>query len=93
MFKNDPKRPKKKLDKEFQDKNKPLQEKLKREEGLGQWTYVVNGWLIDPLIRDRAQLMVEKKTEKTDKPAATQEENKEEPALPELPANVPVPDK
>lgn len=55
---------KKKLDKEFQDKNKQLQDKLAQEKSLSQWTYVVNGWLIDPLIRDRAQLMVEKKIEK-----------------------------
>jgi hypothetical protein len=75
---------KKKLDKEFDDKNKPLQEKLKREKSVAQWTYVVNGWLIDPLIRDRSQLMVDKKSEK---PADTKEEKKEEPALPELPAN------
>jgi hypothetical protein len=79
---------KKKLDKEFQDKNKPLQEKLKREESLGQWTYVVNGWLVDPLIRDRAQLMVEKKAEKA---ADAKEDKKEEPALPGLPTNATPP--
>ncbi|MGO8701822.1 MAG: DUF4340 domain-containing protein [Limisphaerales bacterium] len=75
---------KKKLDKEFEDKNKPLQAKLKREQSLGQWTYVVNGWLIDPLIRDRAQLMVEKKPEKA---ADSKEEKKEESAPFELPTN------
>jgi hypothetical protein len=75
---------KKKLDKEFEDKNKPLQAKLKREQSLAQWTYVVNGWLIDPLIRDRAQLMVEKKTEKA---ADAKDEKKEESAPFELPAS------
>jgi hypothetical protein len=75
---------KKKLDKEFEDKNKPLQAKLKREQSLGKWTYVVNGWLIDPLIRDRAQLMVEKKSEKA---ADAKDEKKEEPSPFELPAN------
>ena len=55
---------KKKLDKEFQDKLKPLQDKLRQEKSLDKWTYMVNNWLIDPLIRDRAQLMVEKKTRK-----------------------------
>jgi hypothetical protein len=59
-----------KLDKEFQDKTKPLQEKLNKEKALGKWTYLVNSWLVDPVIRDRAQLMVEKKTEKTDESAA-----------------------
>jgi hypothetical protein len=72
---------KKKLDKEFQDKNKPLQDKLKREQALGQWTYLVNNWLIDPLIRDRAQLMVEKKSDAAQAPA---EEKKDEPAPPDL---------
>jgi hypothetical protein len=57
---------KKKLDKEFQDKLKPLQDKLKQEQALDKWTYVVNSWLIDPLIRDRGQLMVDKKDEKKD---------------------------
>ena len=57
---------KKKWDKEFQDKLKPMQEKLKQEQSLDKWTYVVNSWLIDPLIRDRAQLMVEKKDGKKD---------------------------
>jgi hypothetical protein len=53
-----------KLDKEFQDKTKPLQDKLNKEKALAKWTYVVNTWLVDPLIRDRAQLMVDKTTEK-----------------------------
>ena len=38
---------------------------------MGQWVYVVNSGLVDPLIRDRAQLLVEKKEEKpADNPAA-----------------------
>ena len=57
---------KKALDKEFQDKLKTLQDKLHQEKSLDHWTYVVNNWLIDPLIRTRAQLMVEKKVEKKD---------------------------
>jgi len=76
-----------KFDKEFQDKNKSLQAKLAQEKSLGQWTYVVNGWLIDPLIRDRSQLMVEKKTEKT---AATSEA-KPDAVLPDSTLPDPVP--
>jgi len=53
-----------KLDKEFQDKTKPLQEKLDKEKALAKWTYLVNTWVVEPLIRDRAQLMVEKNTDK-----------------------------
>ena len=50
-----------KLDKEFADKKKQLEEKLKQEKALEKWTYLVAKWTIDPLLRDRAQLMVEKK--------------------------------
>jgi hypothetical protein len=51
---------KKKLDKEFSDKLKLMEDKLKQEAALDHWTYLVNNWLIDPLIRDRAQLMLDK---------------------------------
>jgi hypothetical protein len=54
----------KKLDKEFQDKTKELQDKLTKEKGFSPWVYIVSSSLVDPLIRDRAQLMVEKKEEK-----------------------------
>ncbi|HUD46310.1 MAG TPA: DUF4340 domain-containing protein [Candidatus Baltobacteraceae bacterium] len=63
---------KKRLDKEFADKTKPLVAKLDQEKALDKWTFVVNSWLIDPLIRDRAQLLVEKKDEKKDAGAASQ---------------------
>ncbi|MGP8199799.1 MAG: DUF4340 domain-containing protein [Limisphaerales bacterium] len=63
---------KKALDKEFQDKLKTLQTKLQQEKSLNGWTYLVNNWLIDPLIRTRAQLMVEKNTgKKNDKKQAS----------------------
>jgi hypothetical protein len=52
---------KKKLDKEFLDNTKKLSDKLHQEKALNKWTYVVNSWLIDPMIRGRSQLMVEKK--------------------------------
>jgi hypothetical protein len=53
-----------KLDKEFADKQKPLQEKLANEQKLDKWTYLVSSWTVDPLVRNRAELMVEKKEEK-----------------------------
>jgi hypothetical protein len=59
-----------KLDKEFQDKTKTLQDKLNKEKALGSWTYLVNTWLVDPLIRDRSQLMVDKSAEKKEDAAA-----------------------
>jgi hypothetical protein len=77
-----------KLDKEFQDKIKPLQEKLNQEKALAKWTYLVNTWLVDPLIRARAQLMVEKTTEKKDEkgaPEAKSADTNEPEAVPPLP--------
>jgi hypothetical protein len=62
-----------KLDKEFQEKTKTLQDRLKKEQALAKWTYLVNGWLVDPFIRDRAQLMVDKKTDEKKEAAAAPE--------------------
>ncbi len=53
-----------KLDKEFADKQKPLQEKLASEQKLDKWTYVVSGWTVNPLVRNRAELLEDKKEEK-----------------------------
>ena len=78
-----------KLDKEFQEKSKTMQEKLKKESSLVKWTYLVNTWLVDPFIRDRAQLMVDKQAEKKDGAAAPNATPAPEPAepnfIPELP--------
>jgi hypothetical protein len=63
---------KKRLDKEFLDKIKQFAAKLDQEKSLDKWTYVVNSWLMDPLIRDRSQLMVEKKDEKKEAGAASE---------------------
>jgi hypothetical protein len=52
-----------KLDKEFKDKQQKLEEKLKQEQGLGKWTYLVSGWSIDALLKERSQLLAEKKDE------------------------------
>ena len=52
------------LDKEFKERTSKLEEKLKREKEYEKWTYTVAKWTIDPFLRDRAQLLVEKKEEK-----------------------------
>jgi len=57
-----------KLDKEFQEKAKTIQDRLNKEKSLANSTYLVNSWLVDPLIRERGQLMVEK-----EKPAEKKE--------------------
>ncbi|MBC8002180.1 MAG: DUF4340 domain-containing protein [Opitutaceae bacterium] len=56
-----------KLDKEFADARTKLEEKLKAEQKLSAWTYLVAKWTVDPILRDRHQLFVDKKE---DKPAA-----------------------
>jgi hypothetical protein len=71
-----------KLDKEFQEKTKQLEDKLKKEQALAKWTYLVNNWLVDPFIRDRSQLMVDKQAEKKEAAAPSDGTPTPEPADP-----------
>lgn len=48
-------------DKEFEERRKKLVEKVEREKKLETWTYLVSKTTLDPLLRDRAQLLPEKK--------------------------------
>jgi Domain of unknown function (DUF4340) len=48
-------------DKEYDDRRKKLLEKVEREKKLEPWTYLVAKTSLDPLLRDRKQLMPEKK--------------------------------
>jgi hypothetical protein len=61
-----------KLDKAFKDTQKTLEEKLAREKGYENWVYLVSSWSVDSVVKDRGQLLVEKKEEpkKEDQPAA-----------------------
>jgi hypothetical protein len=54
---------KEKLDKEFKEKNDKLQEKLKNEQRFKNWTYLVSKWTVDSLLKQRKDLMAEKKEE------------------------------
>src|SRR5438876_874591 len=74
-----------KLDKEFKEKQKKLEEKLAQEKTFENWVYLVSSWTVDPLLKERSQLMVEKKEEpkKEEKgaaaePAGTSELKKDE---------------
>src|SRR5437773_227661 len=64
---------KEKLDKEFKDKTDKLEDKLKQEKAFEKWTYLVSKWTVDPLLKERKDLLAEKKEEpkKEEKPAAT----------------------
>ena len=68
-----------KLDKEFKDKQKKFEDKLSQEQSYGKWTYLVSNWTVDSLLKERNQLMAEKKDDKT---ASTEFDKKEEPAAP-----------
>jgi hypothetical protein len=76
------------LDKEFKEKQKKLEEKLSQEKSYEKWVYLVSNWTVDSLLKERAQLLVEKKEEpkKDEQPAATDSSKKEDP--PGLPAEL-----
>jgi hypothetical protein len=65
---------KEKLDKEFKEKTDKLKEKLKTEQALQPWTYIVSKWTVDTLFKDRKDFLAEKKEEpktaETPKPPA-----------------------
>jgi hypothetical protein len=52
-----------KLDKEFKDKQKKTEEKVAQDKSFENWVYLVSNWTLDPLLKERSQLMVEKKEE------------------------------
>ena len=52
-----------KLDKEYQEKKNKLEEKLKAEKALEPWTFTVPKYTVDPLLKERKDLLVEKKEE------------------------------
>jgi hypothetical protein len=54
---------KEKLDKEFKESQKKLEEKLAHEKGFEKWVYLVSSWTVDPLLKERSQLLAEKKDE------------------------------
>jgi hypothetical protein len=70
-----------KLDKEFADQQKTAQERLEQEQGLSKWVYYVPAWIIDPLLKERKDLLSEKKEEPAPGGASTN-----------APVAIPVPD-
>jgi hypothetical protein len=70
-----------KLDKQFKEQQKKLEEKLAQEQAFQNWTYLVSSWTLEPLLKNRAQLLVEKKEE-----PKKDEQKKEEPKKDDKPA-------
>lgn len=52
------------LDQEFKEKTEKLQEKLKKEQRLDGWTYIVSKWTVENLLKNRADFL------KVEEPAA-----------------------
>jgi hypothetical protein len=69
------------LDKEFKDAQKKLEDKLAQEKASEKWIYQLSTWSLESLLKERAQLMVEKKDEKKDKDAKGDAADADEPAV------------
>jgi hypothetical protein len=52
-----------KADKAWADRQKQLAETLKHNQTFENWTYLVPGWNVDPVLKERKDLLVEKKEE------------------------------
>ncbi|MDA1278192.1 MAG: DUF4340 domain-containing protein [Verrucomicrobia bacterium] len=62
---------KERLDKEFNENRDKLIEKLKKEQSIEKWNYLVSKWTIDALLKERKDFFAEKKeATETDSPAA-----------------------
>lgn len=61
-----------KLDKEFQEKAKQLADRLKTEKEFEKWVYVVPRYTIEPMLKERRELLAEKKEEPKEEPKASQ---------------------
>jgi hypothetical protein len=79
-------------DKFWQDHQKQLDDKLKREKAFESWTYLVPAWNVDPTLKERKDLLEEKKDEKKDTKAAVTDDKKDDTPLPG-PLDVPLPEK
>ncbi|MBI3881557.1 MAG: DUF4340 domain-containing protein [Verrucomicrobia bacterium] len=53
-----------KLDKEFKEKQSKLNEKLATEKALEGWVFVVSKWNLEAVLKDRPELLEDKKEEK-----------------------------
>jgi len=54
---------KERLDKEFAEALKKKEEKLKNEQSFAKWIYVVSKWTVDPFLKERKDLLADKKEE------------------------------
>jgi len=60
------------LDKEFAEHNKTLSDKLATEKAFEKWTYLVSGWTLESLLKNRGELLPEKKSDASTNAAPTE---------------------
>jgi len=72
------------LDQEFKDKQQKLEEKLAQEKAYEKRVYLVSSWTVDSVLKERAQLLAEKKEEpkKDEKSAALEPPKTDAPPAP-----------
>jgi hypothetical protein len=81
-----------KLDKEFKDQHQKLEEKLTQDQAYEKRVYLVSSWTVDSLLKERSQLLQEKKEEpkkeepkKVEKTASANASTNALPSVPGLP--------
>ena len=75
-----------KADKAWKDQQKPLEDKLAQTKAYEKWTYLVPSWSVDNLLKERKDLMAEKKEEpKADAAAEKKDDAKPADKLLDLP--------
>jgi hypothetical protein len=55
-----------KADKAWKERQKQIEDKLKETKAFEKWTYLVPGYSVDPILKERKDLLEEKKDEKKD---------------------------
>jgi hypothetical protein len=70
------------LDKQFKDAQQKTADKLKQEQAYQQWTYVVPNWTIDPVLKNRSELLADKKTDSAAGANKSSETNQMPPLVP-----------
>jgi hypothetical protein len=72
------------LDKEFKEKQQKLEDKLAQEKPYEKRVYLISSWTVDSLLKERPQLLAEKKEEakKDEKAAAPDAPKTDEPIVP-----------
>lgn len=70
------------LDKEFKDAQQKTADKLKEEQSFQQWTFVVPSWTVDSVLKNRAELLADKKSEPADGNDKASETNQMPPLVP-----------